>query len=64
MQAKWQVVHGPRAFSWKELAASIVDIAGRSDWQSPLYAAFAPLALYDRCAGWRGSSGPSPPISS
>ena len=45
MEAKWQAVHGPRPFSWAELGASILDVAGRSDWQSPLFAAFAPLAF-------------------
>ncbi len=45
MEAKWNRVHGPRPFSWAELGGSIVDIAGRSDWQSGLYAALAPLAL-------------------
>jgi hypothetical protein len=43
-EAQWQRVHGPRAFSWTELAGSIVDVAGRSDWQSSLYLALAPLA--------------------
>ena len=28
-----------------ELWSAVVDVAGRSDWQSPLYAALAPLAL-------------------
>src|SRR5262249_37764619 len=45
MQAKWQAVHGPKEATWKELAGSIVDVAGRSDWQSALYVALAPLAL-------------------
>ena len=45
MEAKWQAVHGPKSFSWTELGVSILDIAGRSDWQSPLFAAFAPLAF-------------------
>jgi hypothetical protein len=45
MEAKWNAAHGPRPFSWRDLGGSIVDVAGRSDWQSPLYAAFAPLAL-------------------
>lgn len=44
-EKQWQTVHGPRPFSWIELGRSIVDIAGRSDWQSPLFAALAPLAL-------------------
>jgi hypothetical protein len=48
MQTKWQTAHGPRPYTWKELASSIVDVAGRSDWQSPLYAALAPLALLRR----------------
>jgi hypothetical protein len=43
-QAQWQNAHGPKVISWKELTSSIVDVAGRSDWQSSLYLAFAPLA--------------------
>lgn len=43
--AKWENAHGPRSVSLAELGQSIVDVAGRSDWQSPLYAALAPLAL-------------------
>jgi hypothetical protein len=46
MQAKWHTAHGPRPYTWKELAGSIVDVSGRSDWQSPLYVALAPLALF------------------
>ena len=34
--------------------ASVVDVAGRSDWQSPLYAALAPLALW-RTGSRRGA---------
>ncbi|MHB1560743.1 MAG: ArnT family glycosyltransferase [Isosphaeraceae bacterium] len=45
MQAKWQRVHGPRPISAGEFAGSVVDVAGRSDWQSPLYLALAPLAF-------------------
>lgn len=45
MQAKWQRVHGPRPITAGEFAGSVVDVAGRSDWQSPLYLALAPLAL-------------------
>jgi hypothetical protein len=44
-QVQWQNAHGPHPISWKELAVSIVDVAGRSDWQSPLYLALAPLSL-------------------
>ena len=30
----------------RELFSSVVDVAGRSDWQSPLYLALSPLALF------------------
>ncbi len=45
-EQKWSNVHGPKAVthdtSW---SSSLVDVAGRSDWQSPLYVALAPLAF-------------------
>ncbi len=44
-QFQWQTVHGPRQATAGALWNSLVDVAGRSDWQSPLYLAFAPLAL-------------------
>jgi hypothetical protein len=44
-EAKWSRAHGPRPVSAPALAESVVDVAGRSDWQSPLYIALAPLAL-------------------
>ncbi|HMB03964.1 MAG TPA: hypothetical protein VKP69_09525, partial [Isosphaeraceae bacterium] len=44
-EAKWSRAHGPRPVSVPALAESVVDVAGRSDWQSPLYVALAPLAL-------------------
>ncbi len=43
-QIQWQKAHGSHSFSWKELAGSVVNVAGRSDWQSSLYLALAPLA--------------------
>jgi len=46
--AKWSHAHGPRPVSVALLWGSVVDVAGRSDWQSPLYAALAPLALLRR----------------
>jgi hypothetical protein len=46
--AKWWRAHGPRPIETDALAAALVDVAGRSDWQSPLYAALAPLALLRR----------------
>lgn len=44
-EAKWTRVHGPRAVEMKALVESFTEVVGRSDWQSPLYAALAPLAL-------------------
>ncbi len=44
-EAQWQQAHGPKAPTLDALAGSLVDVAGRSDWQSPLYLAFAPLAF-------------------
>jgi hypothetical protein len=44
-ETKWSVAHGRRPVTRAELWTSLVDIAGRSDWQSSLYAALAPLAL-------------------
>jgi hypothetical protein len=49
-ELQWAHAHGPHPPTWKALWSSIVDVAGRSDWQSPLYVAFAPLALL-----WPGS---------
>jgi hypothetical protein len=44
-ETKWTNAHGRRAVTLGELGNSLVDVAGRSDWQSPLYIALAPLAL-------------------
>jgi hypothetical protein len=46
--AQWTAAHGPRPISAAALAGSVIDVAGRSDWHSPLYAALAPLALLRR----------------
>lgn len=54
-QAQWQRVHGPRSISWGQFTASAVEVAGRSDWQSALYVALAPLALLR--AGSRRTAG-------
>jgi 4-amino-4-deoxy-L-arabinose transferase-like glycosyltransferase len=43
--AKWRAAHGPKAVTWPELAKGVMDVAGRSDWQSPLYLALVPLAF-------------------
>jgi 4-amino-4-deoxy-L-arabinose transferase-like glycosyltransferase len=45
LDAKWWRAHGPRPIEAGALVSALVDVAGRSDWQSPLYAALAPLAL-------------------
>jgi hypothetical protein len=42
---QWENAHGPRPATLVALWNSIVDVAGRSDWQSSLYVAFGPLAL-------------------
>ncbi len=56
LDAKWSKAHGPRPISMPALVGSVLDIAGQSDWQSPLYAALAPLALLRpgfRRGAWR-----------
>lgn len=54
--AKWSAAHGPKPVELAALGRSVIDVAGRSDWQSPLYAALAPLAFLRpgsrRAAGW------------
>ena len=47
-ERQWEHAHGPRPATAPALWSSVVDVAGRSDWQSPLYVAFAPLALLRR----------------
>jgi hypothetical protein len=37
--------HGPKPVTAELFRASVLDVAGRSDWQSPLYVALAPLAF-------------------
>jgi len=49
-EAQWQAAHGPRPVRLDLFARSVLDVAGRSDWQSPLYAALVPLA-------WLGAKG-------
>lgn len=54
--AKWSAVHGPRSIDAGAFARSVVEVAGRSDWQTPLVALLAPLAMLRpgsrREAGW------------
>ncbi len=57
-QAKWENAHGRKPVETKAFVEAVVDVAGRSDWQSPALAALAPLALLRRgsrrAAGWIG----------
>src|SRR5262249_30888983 len=39
---------GPQRITSGAMISSLIDVAGRSDWQSPLYVALAPLALIRR----------------
>jgi hypothetical protein len=45
LDAKWSSAHGTRPIRASLLVDSVLDVAGRSDWQSPLYAVLAPLAF-------------------
>ncbi len=47
-EAQWSAAHGPRPITWGDLATGLLDVAGRNDWQSPLYLALAPLAFLRR----------------
>jgi hypothetical protein len=47
-EAKWSQAHGRRPIAWAPLRDGLLDVAGRSDWQSPLFTALAPLALLRR----------------
>jgi 4-amino-4-deoxy-L-arabinose transferase-like glycosyltransferase len=48
LDAKWWSAHGPRPTTLVALASAAVDVAGRSDWHSPLYALLVPLAILRR----------------
>jgi hypothetical protein len=45
---KWRNAHGPRPISGAAFVDSVLEVAGRSDWQSPLLTALAPLAFLNR----------------
>lgn len=45
LDARWRNAHGPRPISAPLLASAVLDVAGRSDWHSPLFVLLAPLAL-------------------
>jgi hypothetical protein len=48
LDLKWSHAHGRKSITLDELTGAVVDVAGRSDWQSPLFAMLAPLALLRR----------------
>lgn len=54
LDAKWSAGHGRKPVEFGLLLNSMIDVAGRSDWQSGLYVGLAPLALARR--GARGRS--------
>ncbi len=45
LDTKWNHEHGPKPVRLDFFVDSLSDVVGRSDWQSPLYLALAPLAL-------------------
>ena len=45
LDAKWSRAHGRRPISGTALVDSALDVVGKNDWQSPLFAMLAPLAL-------------------
>lgn len=44
-ERQWVNAHGPKPIAIGPLVDALLDISGRSDWQSCLYVAFAPLAF-------------------
>ncbi len=57
-ELQWARAHGPRPITGDYFRHGVIEVLGRSDWQSPLYAAFAPLAFLNRrtrrAAAWLG----------
>ncbi|WP_435006962.1 ArnT family glycosyltransferase [Tundrisphaera lichenicola] len=47
-QAQWSAAHGMKPIGGRALIRSFFDVAGRSDWQSPLYAALVPFAFFPK----------------
>lgn len=45
-ETQWSRAHGPRPVTWPELVNGLTEVAGRNDWQSPLFFALAPLAFF------------------
>lgn len=47
-RGRWDAAHGPRPVTMATLTEGAAGVLGRSDWQSPLYLLFAPLAFLRR----------------
>jgi hypothetical protein len=47
-ETQWSRAHAPRPVTAPDLVAGASEVAGRNDWQSPLYLALAPLAFLRR----------------
>ncbi len=47
-EQKWENAHGRKPIEARAMAEAIVDVSGRSDWQSPALMALAPLAFLRR----------------
>ena len=45
-ERQWTNAHGPKLIALKPLVDAVLDVAGRSDWQSPALMALAPLAFF------------------
>jgi hypothetical protein len=52
LNAKWLAAHSPDNYAPADAAEKFVDVVAKSDWQSALLFAFAPLALL---VGWIGN---------
>jgi len=47
-EQKWSSAHKPLGISRAALITDVLEVAGRSDWQSPIYTALVPLAFLRR----------------
>ena len=52
LDARWWNAHGPRPTTSAALTSALFDVAGRSDWHSPLYVLLVPLAFLRRGSRW------------
>ncbi|MFQ5731314.1 MAG: ArnT family glycosyltransferase [Planctomycetaceae bacterium] len=55
LDAKWRAGHSPPDYDPADVGVKLIDVVAKSDWQSGLVFAFAPLAFFGaarRRAGW------------